>query len=201
MIHILVCTHWTSACSSFLWCWKCTLASFANSWEKENVMLIICTVLALEASGSLVTHHTRNTFQRAHSLMACHCFVWTLHSTVPNPNDKSAGERRKALEEKISQWKIKTLSSAHVPLISQAPGSCYKQNELIIFTSPWGCICTQKLAVKISMTDLYSIKKKYLGRSLNLDCLGSSRIIIGTLRGKLPLTFLQSLKQINKYFF
>lgn len=120
---------WMSACSSFLWCWKCTLVSFANGWEKENVTLIICIVLMLEATGRLVTHHTKNKFQRACSLTACHYFVWTLHSTVPNPNDKSASERCKALEEDTSKWKITTLSSVYAPLISKTPGSCCEQNE------------------------------------------------------------------------
>lgn len=75
----------------------------------------------LEARGRLLTHHTRNKFQRARSLMACRCFVWTLHSTVPNLNDKSASERCKAPEEKISKWKVTTLSSVYAPLLSNPP--------------------------------------------------------------------------------
>lgn len=129
------------ACSSFLWCWKHILVSFAHV-GKGNVALVICIELLL---GAIATCHTRTKFQRAHSLMACSCFVWTLHSTVPNPNGKLANERCRTLEEKICKWKITTLSNVFAPLISKTSGSCYKHNELIISISPWGCICIRNL--------------------------------------------------------
>lgn len=53
----------------------------------------------------------------------------------------------------------------------------------------------QKLAVCLSMTDLYSIKKN-LGSSLILIWLRSHRINIGTVRSKFLPTFLQSINQI-----
>lgn len=54
----------------------------------------------------------------------------------------------------------------------------------------------QKLAVFLSMTDLFSILKKYLGSSLILVWLGSHKINIGTVTLKFLYTFLQS---INKF--
>lgn len=113
----------------------------------------------VESHGKMTTCHTETIFQRAHSIMVCHCFVWALHFTLPNPNGKLASERCKALEEKISKQKTTTLPSVFAPLISKISGSCYKHNELIISISPWGCICIRNLQC-FSQWQIYTAFKK-----------------------------------------
>lgn len=111
--------------------------------------------------GKLATWHTRTKFQRARSLMVCHCFVWTLHSTLPNPSGKLASERCKTLKEKISKQKTTTLFSVFAPFISKISGSCYKHYELIISISPWECICIRNLQC-VSQWQIYIALKKIL---------------------------------------
>lgn len=120
---------------------------FCKQVGKENAALIVCIELLLEAVASwqpVTLGPNSKELIPSWSVLGFFC-VWTLHSTVLNPNGKLDSERCKTVEEKISKWKTTTLSSVFAPLISKTSDTCYKHNELIISISPWGCIFIRNL--------------------------------------------------------